>query len=267
MNIDDFRYMWRGKQVQNLTKHDEHLLSSINIRNHGNKHALLLLHGFSSSPAVYRELLPGLTTLYDAIVCPTLPGHGDSIAAFTAAKANDWLSTCEFACAELVNNYERVDVLGLSLGGLLACHLSERFRLHHLYLLAPALALTLNIPCALTLANVLRWMGFRTVRNRAGNIYIQQHAELAYRTVPINTVIEILTFINNYDYIAPTCPTDLFLGRYDKVVNTTEVEKNFVDLPNTTIHWLENSAHVLPLDGDLDKIVACIKGHLGTTSS
>ncbi len=258
MNIDDFRYMLRGKQIHPLTSQQAHLLTPVNIRGQGTEHALLLLHGFSSSPAVYRQLIPTLTA-YDALVCPTLPGHGDSIAAFTTAKASDWVAAAEKSCEALIKEYQHVSVVGLSLGGVLACHLSQRFALHHLYLLAPAIALRLNIPLALKLAYVLQWLGCKSIRNRAGNLYSSLHSELAYQRVPVATVIEILTLIHNFHFVLPKCPTDLFLGRFDKVVDTDLVERSFADAPNITIHWLENSAHVLPLDGDLDTISACLQ--------
>lgn len=264
MNLDDFRYMWQGKQLHKLTHQHAHLLAPINIRGQGSEHALLLLHGFSSSPAVYRQLIPQLTSSYDAIVCPTLPGHGESREAFSTVKSNDWVATVEQVCEELIQNYKHVDVLGLSLGGLLACHLSERFSLHHLYLLAPAISLQLNIPWGLRLATILRFLGFKYLPNRAGNLHSARHWELAYRQVPINTVVEILTLINNYHFVSPKCPTDVFLGRFDKVIDTNSVETDFAQLSNATIHWLENSAHVLPLDGDIDKIVDCVRKHLET---
>ncbi len=133
--------------------------------------------------------------------------------------------------------------------------------MHHLFLLAPALALQSNISLALKLAYLLRWFGCRHVRNRAGNLYSKKHAELAYRRLPVNTIIEILTLIQNYQFTSPRCTTDLFLGRYDKVVNTHLVEDYFSSFPNVTTHWLEQSAHVLPLDGDLERIVSCIQHH------
>jgi carboxylesterase len=233
----------------------------VNICGPGNERALLLLHGFSSSPAVYRRLIPALTPAYDAIVCPALPGHGESIAAFTKVKASDWVTATEQVCEGLMSNFRHVDVLGLSLGGVLACNLSQRFALHHLYLLAPALALQLNVPLALKLASILRCLGCKRMRNRAGNLHSQGYCELAYRQVPITAVVEILTLINTYQFVPPSCPTDVFLGRFDKVVNLNFVETCFAHLPNTTIHWLEHSAHVLPLDGDVDSIVACVQGN------
>ncbi|WP_133127618.1 alpha/beta hydrolase [Legionella nagasakiensis] len=259
MNLDDFRYMWRGKTLQALSSQHANLLAPIHHQNGKKERALLLLHGFSSSPAVFRELLPTLINLYDAVVCPALPGHASNIEIFAKTQASEWLSCAETSCSELLKDYHAVDVMGLSLGGLLACHLANRFSLHHLYLLAPALALRLNMTLALTAARILHRLGFRHLRNRAGNLHTNRSSELAYRQLPIATIIEILSLVQKHQFIPPTCSVDLFLGRYDEVVQTTLVAEYFTGLSNARIHWLNHSAHVLPLDGDVDTIIACLK--------
>lgn len=258
MNIDDFRYMRCGKQIRPLEQEEASVLATVDKRGLGKKRALLLLHGFSSSPAVFRTLWPSLAQ-YDAVVCPLLPGHGDSILAFAAVKSSEWLSAAEQACEDLINSYQAVDVLGLSLGGLLACHLSQKFALHHLFLLAPALALQLHIPRSLLLAYVLQRLGFKYLRNRAGNLQKQDESELAYRLLPITTIVELLTLIRDFELIQPTCPTDVFLGRYDKVTHSNWVATHLENQPNISIHWLEHSAHILPLDNDAAVIMKCLE--------
>lgn len=254
---DDFRYMLRGKHLFGLAKEDCALLEPINQCGTGRDRALLLLHGFSSSPAVYRYLLPEIDH-YDAIVCPVLQGHAESIQAFSLSTANDWRSTASKACEALLQSYKKVDVLGLSLGGLLACELSQKYPLNQLFLLAPALRLNINIDLVLKLARLMKYLGFDQLRNRAGDITSNSGAEISYRTLPISSIIEMLTLARNYQWQAPTCPVDVFLGANDRVVDSKEVEHLFAPLPNAKIHWLNNSAHVLPLDNDFKEIINCI---------
>ncbi len=54
-----------GETFKDLIPADAYLLTPVHIKAEGQKHVLLLLHGFSSSPAVYRELLP--------LLPPTMP--------------------------------------------------------------------------------------------------------------------------------------------------------------------------------------------------
>lgn len=249
--------MRRGKQIRILEMQELALLKPIDQRGLNKERALLILHGFSSSPAVYRELIPKIN-YYDALVCPVLPGHSESIDCFSKATARQWLTCVEENCAQLCAEYKQVDVMGLSLGGLLASSLSRNFNINHLFLLAPAIKLNLHIKRSIMLAQTLHCLGFKHLRSNAGDLKSNEQAEIAYRKLPITTIIEMLRFANQYQWIAPKCPVDLFLGKYDHVVNSKEIEQLFVSLPNTKIHWLEHSAHVLPLDNDLEEIVSCI---------
>lgn len=262
MNIDAFRCMRRGIQLFTLTKQDSSLLAPIEQRN-GKKHrALLMLHGFSSTPAVFRHFLPFLSSCYDAVLCPALSGHADSLEAFAKVQRSDWYSQAEKSCELLIKEFEQVDVLGLSLGGLLACHLSTRFALHHLYLLAPAIDIKIALNKILKLVKILNWLGFSKVRCSAGNLYTSQYCEIAYRQLPLTAIIEMLTLIQQFQFTPPTCPTDLFLGCHDQVVSSWRIADRFADKDNINIHWLTNSAHVIPLDGDIEKILVCIKENL-----
>lgn len=260
MNPNDFRYMWRGRALRGLSSAESTLLAPISQKTTGHDRALLLLHGFASSPAVYRAMIPSLT-VYDALFCPTLPGHGDSIAAFSVVKSSDWIKSAEEACATLLQNYTTVDVMGLSLGGLLGCHLSLRFPLNHLYLLAPALALTMNVSLALKGAQLLRFFGMKSIRNLAGNLCSKRYSELTYRQLPVTAIIEVLTLIQTFQYGEPQCPTDLFLGRFDEVIDSKKVAQRMSTNPHCQTHWLPNSAHVLPLDNDVGAIITCCTRH------
>lgn len=259
MTLDDFRYMYRGKVVANLRPEDAGLLASSVHETSQHQRAILLLHGFSSSPAVFRRMQQPLLQIYDAVISPVLPGHGESINAFSAVQATDWLLSAEYECERLTREYEKVDVMGFSLGGLLACHLSARFPLHHLYLLAPALSLHLNVSWTLRATKLLHGLGLRRIRNRAGNLLSNAYSELAYRQVPLTAIMQILSLIKEFEWSIPTCPVDVFLGQHDDVVDSIKVAERFTGLTRTAIHWLEHSAHVLPLDADVDAILACVK--------
>lgn len=247
MKIDDFRCMNRGIQQGLPQEKDTVFLKGLEQKSTGHHKALLLLHGFSSTPAVYRNMLPALQS-YDALVAPALPGHASSIEAFSHCTAQEWLAFVENCCKKLNEEYEQVDVVGLSLGGLLACYLSQSCTINHLYLLAPALDLNLNLKRNILLGKILRRLGFRYLRSKGGNLCDSKAYEICYRQLPINTILEVLSLIEQSPFNIPTCPTDVFLGRFDEVVNSDKVAQRLGGRTNIEIHWLENSAHVLPLE-------------------
>lgn len=261
MNLSDFAFFHQGKIVKMLSSQDAQFLAAIDhVITPQQDHALLLLHGFASSPGVYRDILPFLTG-YDRIVCPILPGHAESIAAFSQSTAQQWRDTARDTCAQLVAKYKQVSIVGLSLGGSLALELSQMFRLHHLYLLAPALQLHYSALLAEYAAWGLRMLGCQTLLNHGGDVFSETGQELAYQRLPLSAIIEVLSFIQSQTIIQPNCPTDLFLGRYDKVVDVQMVARHYAQQATVTTHWLEHSAHVLPVDGDKDRLLKAINHH------
>lgn len=250
--------MNRGKYINLLSSEQAQFFPGYEFYSQSKKKtALLLLHGFSSSPAVYRNFFAHLKQ-YDAIVAPRLPGHATTLDDFATTDASSWLTCAETWLNKLTAIYERVDVLGLSLGGVLACHLSQHFNLNHLFLLAPALDLHFS-PKLLRVIPILQKLGFSHIRAKAGDLHEEAHCEIAYRLLPLPVIHQILNFINHFSFELPQCATDLFLGKYDSVVNVSLVEQRFAGAAHVKCHWLNHSAHVLPLDGDSSYILQTIK--------
>lgn len=261
IKLSDFRFKTRARKTNELTASDEAYLSPIFVENGKKNHALLLLHGFAATPAVYRWMIPQLSG-YDAIHAPLLPGHGQNLDDFSQIKAADWFRASAEALTLLLENHQKVDVLGLSLGGLLACRLAETFRFHHLYLLAPALALKHNTRISLRLTKVLHQLGFSAFCNIGGNLINPTEAELSFKLLPLATVQELLQFINAYQWLPPQMPTDIFLGAHDRVIDNQKIARKTESWTDRNIHWLKNSAHVLPLDHDRAKIIACMQDEI-----
>ena len=262
MQTRDFAFFHRGKIIRTLGEQEVDYLKPIDqVITPLHERALLLLHGFASSPAVYRAILPHLTG-YDRIVCPVLPGHAQSLQAFAQSTAQKWRDAAHAHCATLINTYAQVNVVGFSMGGALALELSRAFPIQHLYLLAPALKLYYSPALARFAARALSTLGCTSLPNYAGDFYSKstQYQELVYRRLPIPVILEILAFVQSQTYQAPGCPTDLFLGRHDRVVDSQTIAQQFAHYSQVQIHWLEHSAHMLPLDEDRD-LIRLNEGH------
>lgn len=91
----------------------------------GGKTGVLLLHGFSGSPA---SVLPWAQGLHEAgftISVPRLTGHGTQWQDLNLTSWEDWYRSAETALATLQANCDRVFIGGFSVGGALALKLAE----------------------------------------------------------------------------------------------------------------------------------------------
>lgn len=97
--------------------------------------ALLCLHGLLSSDKDFDFLKIKLQEEYDYIHTPVMPGHKDRRDSFSCRAVLDYA----------VEEYDRlrqisdcIDILGYSVGGVLACYLCQIRKVNRLILLAPA---------------------------------------------------------------------------------------------------------------------------------
>ncbi len=259
INPYDFSWMNKGWHLETPTHSDLILLQPYEAHHRSERNrALLLLHGFSSSPAVFRKIYTH-TLQYDYVVAPCLIGHGSSISNFAKATSREWIIQTQNIMTDLCRDYQHVDVMGLSLGGLLGCHLAKDFPISRLFLLAPALALYTPPKLLLKIARFAKNAGFYSIYNRGGQTFHRKAKELLYRQLPLDVLIEILQFIMDYQHQPWSHPTSLFLGQYDKVVNSERVVSILGNLPNLETHNLSNSGHVLPIEEDYKLILQALQ--------
>jgi pimeloyl-ACP methyl ester carboxylesterase len=93
--------------------------------------AVVLLHGFTSSPTQFVTLGEQLMARGHSVVIPRLPGHGDADRTDTRLKkirAEEWLATASEAVDIARGLGQRVAVTGISLSGTIAVWLAWRRR-------------------------------------------------------------------------------------------------------------------------------------------
>jgi len=103
--------------------------------NEGGDHAVLLVHGLSSSPLEMRFLARALARSGFTTYAPTFDGYS---AGSPERKMEEWLAAAVGKFDELSQRYKRVSVCGLSMGATLALALVDLGRERE----AVALALT-----------------------------------------------------------------------------------------------------------------------------
>ena len=86
-----------------------------------------IIHGFSSSTYETKELAKFLGANGYHTLTRNLPGHGTTVEECNTVKYQDWLSFVEQDLATLSNSSEKIVVIGMSMGGVLALHLASLF--------------------------------------------------------------------------------------------------------------------------------------------
>jgi carboxylesterase len=89
--------------------------------------AVLLVHGFTGTPAQMRPLADVLKSEGFAVSGILLPGHGENLRAMERSTWPQWLGAADDALKDLLSRYPKVDVIGFSMGGLIALNLASRF--------------------------------------------------------------------------------------------------------------------------------------------
>ena len=86
----------------------------------GGPHAVLLIHGFTGSPAHMRPLGEALHEAGLTVYGIRLRGHGTDIHDMMARGADDWRDDARTGLRFLAGRYPKVSVCGLSMGGVLS---------------------------------------------------------------------------------------------------------------------------------------------------
>jgi len=88
---------------------------------------VLLLHGFTGSPASLRPWADHLVDENFSVELPALPGHATNWRDLNRTTWHQWYAAAKLALLKLSQDTEQVYVAGLSMGGALALRLAQ----HH----------------------------------------------------------------------------------------------------------------------------------------
>lgn len=211
------------------------------------RNGVLLIHGFTGSPAAMRGLGEylnrerGYTTLGIR-----LPGHGTQVNDLRRPAWRDWLVAVEDGLNLLRGMSDQIYVAGLSMGGVLALIAASRYKVQGVAALSTPYGLTgdwrIRFMRPLSLF-VPKFKKPAAVGNRAETSYayfvphaIAEAAELA------KLMQESLPKIN--------VPVLLIQSRGDKVIepNALDLLSEHLATSRKETLWLEKSGHVITLD-------------------
>jgi carboxylesterase len=222
----------------------------------GGDTGVLLLHGFTGSPASMRPWGQFLASEGLTVEVPRLPGHGTSWQELNSTSWQDWYVEASRALDRLVTTCREVFVAGLSMGGCLALRLAAERPddVAGLLLVNPSVA---SPDRRLVLLPLLK----RLVGSVAGignDIKRPGADEYGYDRMPLKALDALrgLWKTTRDDLPKVTAPLVVFRSVEDHVVEPLSVQliTSRVSSRDLTEQVLDNSYHVATLDHDAPDI-------------
>ena len=218
---------------------------------------VLVLHGFTGSPASMRPLAEDLAGRGFAVELPLLPGHGTHWKQLSTTTWQDLAKETVRAFEQLRARTNQCVVLGLSNGGLIALRLAQTrgADLAGQVLINPFLfSLDPRVKVLPILKSVLP-----SIPGVINDIAKPDQDEVGYDRVPLRSLASVMQLQKEVRANLPATriPTLLFTSRQDHVVdpkNSEEIAER-IGAKDFEHVWLERSYHVATLDYDYDVIV------------
>ncbi len=222
----------------------------------GGRTGVLLIHGFTGSPASMRPWGEYLAAEGFTVEVPRLPGHGTTWQELNRTHWTDWYAEASCALDALLERCDEVFVAGLSMGGGLALRLAEERPddVAGLTLVNPSVAMADKRLLATPLVKRVRG----SVKGIKSDIKKPGVEEPGYDRVPLKALdsLRALWKVTRDDLPKVTAPLALFRSVEDHVVKPLSAQLIIqrVSSRDVTERVLDNSYHVAVLDNDAPSI-------------
>ena len=219
----------------------------------GGRAAALCLHGLTGTPYEVRPIAEALADAGIRAFGPRLAGHGGTPERLAETPYTAWVEGVRQHYAALAAEADRVFVVGLSLGGLLSLDLAAEADVAGVVSIGAPLALSWPIPQAVPIVKYLMPM----LPKRSGSDIRDPAARARHPglpTMPLKSVHELVRLQRSLSsYLGQiTAPALIAHGVHDHTARPADAQKIFdrIGSEDKELLWLENSAHVVPVDYD-----------------
>lgn len=241
----------------------------------GIRWGVLLLHGFTSGPDSVRPWGHALASAGAAVTLPLLPGHGTSVSDLAQTRAGRWRHQVQQTLDHMLDqDYDRVAVGGLSLGGALALDAAAHRAIDATFVVNPALSFKPLDNLGVALSPLMQRI-IPTVGPLAGDVKKPGVTETAYERTPVPAVEELAKLFRTVRQRLSTITSSitLYKSTIDHIVpaSTAKIMQRRIEPSLLRTVLLENSYHVATLDHDaplihqdsIDTLLSFQGGHHG----
>jgi carboxylesterase len=224
----------------------------------GGPDGALVLHGFTGNPAEMRGIAEKLADAGLTVELPLLPGHGTVLEDLVPLRWAHWSAAAEEAYTDLAARCSRVVVVGLSMGGTLACWLAE----HHPEVSGIVLVNPLVEPPGEQFRSAVRQLletGTEIAPGLGSDVARPDADIVTYDGSPLAAALSLFDGAGEValGLAEIRCPVLLLSSRQDHVVPPATGDRLLASVGGPCERvWLERSYHVATLDFDRDEVEA-----------
>ena len=222
--------------------------------NKGSKTGILLIHGFTNTTYELKKLISFLTSQNYHVIAENLPGHGTTVSDCNSTSYLDWIEFVEKRFAHLSSHCEHTFVCGISMGALLAMHLSVVFPINGLISAAPVLEF--NKPFKIHILNpffchLLKYRSKKYEVSKGQKIYYGYNK---WPLIALNEVRKLSSYVYKHILHQIKCPSLLIHSKADltSIFNNYALMKNHLQSKEITPLIVTDSHHNI-FDCDIEK--------------
>ena len=222
----------------------------------GGSRGVLLVHGFTGSPAEMRLLGHYLHARDYTVLGVRLAGHGTSVSDLEQTDWRHWYGSAVDGWHTLHGLCSEISVVGLSMGGLLSLKLAATFPVARVAVLSTPVFLANRRVSLLPLYRLFR----RYVPKKQRNYEVDPKYWIGYTQTPLSSLSSLLELIASVesDLQQITCPTLLIQSRREHTVRPESAVflHERIAATHKELFWLEKSGHVVTLDIERETVFA-----------
>ena len=220
-------------------------------------HGILLIHGFTGSPAHMRLLGEGLKEKGFAARGMLLPGHGETPRALGNAKWQDWLLACRREARDMREKYRRFTVAGLSMGGCLALMIAAQMEADACITIAAPMKTVKRFRALAPAAALVHPMIYK--RADGARQTLDQAYDIGYGSYPTKSVGQLSAVIRRakQGLHLIQCPILAIQSHGDKTVTADSPDLILKGVSSRVKAqlWLDSAPHVCTISPEYQKIV------------
>ena len=220
---------------------------------------VLLLHGFTSHTNTVSGLVPLLQKAGLDYELPTLRGHGTRYQDLTGVSAKDWYVDAQRALINLWNRVDRVVVVGLSMGGLLALELAMNHPDKIAGVVSVGAALKFADPMAKLTPVLSRLVKYWPSPDPFNDPECRAKSSRNYPKFPTAAFGELYRYSQ---WVADNLgdvhvPLRIMQSKKDQIVapESANIIYEKVSTPRREIYWYEESGHEMLLDCEAEQVM------------